>query len=184
MAPGAWFRAEVDWGRLRAVVSGYEDHTFRGDLAADRRTTVDMVWALMASPGAVGGHGFSDVAAGDPAVGWAATAGVVTGYSDGTFRPGAPVTRAQAVMMLWKVAGRPSPTGPLPFTDVRADDWHADGLSWAAAEGIVNGYPDGTFRGEDSVSRAQLTAQISALAHTRSAWAPGTAIPRTVDFTG
>ncbi len=86
-------------------------------------------------------------------------------------------------MMLWKVAGRPSATGSPTFADVRADEWFADALSWAAAEGIVTGYPDGTFRGGDSVSRAQLTVQVSTLAHEASAWAPGSVIPRTVVFT-
>ncbi len=182
VAPGAWYEAGVDWGRFRRVVTGYDDHTFRGDQPSDRRDTVDMLWALMASPTGAPAHGFSDLGA-DPAVSWAVGAGVATGFPDGRFRPADGVTRAQAVAMLWKVAGRPRAEGPLRYADVRAEAWFAEALSWADAHGIVTGFPDGTFRGGASVSRAQLAAQISALAHTEAAWGPGAVIPRTVVFT-
>ena len=181
VAAGAWYEADVEWGRLRRVVTGYDDHTFRGDLHADRRATVDTLWGLMAAPTGAAGHGFADLGV-DPAISWAAAANVVRGYPDGTFRPAEGVTRAQAVVMLWKVAGRPMAVGPPPFTDVGADAWFADALSWADAHGIVTGFPDGTFRGGAPVSRAQLTTQVSALAHTEAAWAPGATVPRTVVF--
>jgi hypothetical protein len=85
-------------------------------------------------------------------------------------------------MMLWNVAGRPEGVGLPVFTDVSPDAWYAPGLAWAAAHGIVEGYADGTFRATDPVTRAQLTAQLSTLAHTEAAWAPGVAIPDTVVF--
>ena len=181
VAPGAWYEADVDWGRFRSVVTGYDDHTFRGDERADRRATVDMVWALMGSPSGAPAHGFTDLGA-DLAVSWAAANDVVTGYPDDTFRAAEGVTRAQAVVMLWKVAGRPAAATPPPYTDVSPDAWFAEALSWADSHGVVTGFPDGTFRGGGSVSRAQLTAQLSALAHTEAAWAPGAVIPRTVVF--
>jgi len=181
VAPGVWYEADVDWGRFRQVVTGYDDHTFRGDEGADRRDTVDMLWALMGSPTGAPVHSFSDLGA-DPAVSWAVAGGVVTGFADGTFHPTDGVTRAQAVVMLWKVAGRPLAEGPPSYADVSADSWFAPALSWADEQGIVTGFPDGTFRGGASVSRAQLAAQVSALAHTEAAWAPGAVIPRTVVF--
>lgn len=181
VASGAWYEADVDWGRFRGVVTGYEDHTFRGDEQADRRDAVDVLWGLMGEPTGAPAHGFGDLGV-DPAVSWAAAGGVVTGFPDGTFRPADRVTRAQAVVMLWKVAGRPTAPTPPPYTDVSAEAWFAEALSWADAHGIVTGFPDGTFRGGASVSRAQLTAQVSGLAHTEAAWAPGAVIPRTVVF--
>ena len=98
---------------------------------------------------------------------------MVTGYPDSTFRAAEGVTRAQAVVMLWKVAGRPVAATPPPYSDVSPDAWFAESLSWADGHGIVTGFPDGTFRGGASVSRAQLTVQLSALAHTEAAWAVG-----------
>ncbi len=91
MAPEAWFAPDVDWGRFRAVVTGYDDHTFRGDEIADRRDAVDMLWGLMAAPVVVAGHPFTDVSVDDPAVSWAAATAVVSGYADGTFRAAEPV---------------------------------------------------------------------------------------------
>lgn len=181
VASGAWYEADVDWGRFRGVVAGYEDHTFRGDEPADRRDTVDMVWGLMGAPTGAPDHGFGDLGV-DAAVSWAAAGGFVTGFPDTTFRPGVGVTRAQAVVMLWKVAGRPLAEAPPPYTDVSVEAWFAEAVSWAETHGIVHGFPDGTFRGGASVSRAQLTAQVSGLAHTEAAWAPGAVIPRTVVF--
>ena len=182
VAPRAWYEAAVDWGRYRNVVTGYEDHTFRGAVASDRAMTVSMLWVLMEAPEGSPPHGFSDVTAGDPSVSWAAAAGVAGGFPGGTFRPAQPVNRAQAVMMLWTVAGRPEGTALPVFTDVSPDAWYAPGLAWAAAHGIVEGYAEGTFRATDPVTRAQLTVQLSALAHTEAAWAPGAAIPDTVVF--
>lgn len=179
VSPTAGYAAAVDWARYRRVIEGFDDHTFRGDLSADRATTVGLLWQLMDGPAAAP-HAFPDVAAGDPAVSWAAATGVAGGFPNGTFRPAAPVNRAQAVMMLWNVAGRPTVAGSPPFGDVAATAWYAPGLTWAAARGLVGGFGDGTFRATDAVSRTQLTSWASALAHAPGAWAPGVSLPTTV----
>jgi hypothetical protein len=175
----AWYRAAVDWGRYRKVVAGFPDHTFQPAADADRATTVNMLWQTVDTPAGTP-HTFTDVVAGDPAVSWASSTGVATGYGDGTFRPGAPVTRAEAVMMLWKTAGRPTGSTPATYSDVSASSWFAEGLAWATGHGLVAGYPDGTFRPNAPVSRAQLTTWVSGLGHAPGAWAPGVALPSTV----
>ena len=134
VAAGAWYAADVDWARYREVVEGFEDHTFRGDVAADRATTVGVLWQLMDAPTAAP-HAFSDVTPGDPAVSWASAQGIVNGFADGTFRPAEPVNRAQAVMMLWNVAGRPAGAGAPPYTDVGPNAWFAEGLSLGRGAG-------------------------------------------------
>jgi hypothetical protein len=179
--PTTWLASAADWARYRQLVTGFPDHTFRGDLVADREATVDLLWRTMDSPAAPA-HGFSDVAAGQPAVSWAAAAGVVSGFGDGTFRPGDPVSRAQAVMMLWKAAGQPAASGTPPFSDVPANAWYAAGVTWAAGNELLAGFVDGTFRPTEPVSRAQITAWTSALAHTQGAWNSATTVPSTVVF--
>ena len=181
VVPTAWYASAVDWARYRDLVDGFPDHTFRGDLVADRATTVDLLWRTMDAPTAPA-HGFSDVTAGQPAVSWASAAGIVNGFPDGTFRPGDPVNRAQAVMMLWKVAGQPAVSGPPPFSDVPANAWYAAGVTWASSHDLLDGFLDGTFRPGEPVNRSQLTAWSSALAHTQAAWAPGVTPPGTVVF--
>lgn len=175
----AWYREGVDWGRHRRVVTAYPDHTFRGDEDADRGTTVAMLWGLAGRPEGSPPHGFTDVAPTDPAVAWAAAKEVASGYPDSTFRPASAVTRAQAVVMQWRLAGRAEVTATHAYSDVAATAWFADALAWADRHGIVTGHPDGTFRPDDAVTRAQLVSQLHALASTPSAWVvapPGTVV--------
>ena len=74
----------------------------------------------------------------------AAELGLVTGYSDGTFRPDTPVTRAQFVLMLWRMCGKPAAAKAASFADASAD-WYQDALSWAVENGYVNGLSDTRF---------------------------------------
>jgi hypothetical protein len=89
---------------------------------------------------------------------WATRRNIVAGYPDGTFRADEPVTRGQVVSWMWVLAGRPEPDAPHDFTDRRASAWVADALAWAAEEGLVSGYPDGSFKPNQPVSRGQLAA--------------------------
>jgi hypothetical protein len=181
VAPTAWYAPAADWGRYRRLVTAFPDHTFRGDVVADRAAAVDLLWRTMDAPPAPA-HPYSDVEPGQPAVSWAAAAGIVNGFGDGTFRPGDDVNRAQAVMMLWKVAGQPAVAGSPPFSDVPDSAWYAAGVTWAASHGLLDGFGDGTFRPTDAVNRAQLTSWVSALAHTEAAWGVGVTHPTTVVF--
>jgi len=85
---------------------------------------------------------------------WAVTNSFVEGYSDGTFRPAAPVSRQAMVAFLHRLRG--SPPGPYPvtgFTDVPGDSPFRIAIEWAVSEGIVDGYADNTFRPVNTVSR-------------------------------
>jgi hypothetical protein len=136
----------------------------------------------MDTPAATANHTFTDVPTSETAVSWAAAAGIVTGYDDGTFRPTVAVNRGQAVMMLWKIAGEPQASEPSGFTDVPPTAWNADAVSWADEQGIVTGFDDGTFRPNQPVNRGQFTVQLSTLAHTEAAWGAGATKPTTVVF--
>jgi hypothetical protein len=104
---------------------------------------------------------FSDVAETNPihdAVEALAAEGVVSGYEDGTFRPIASVTRAQATKMLvsWRglSAGEPGSS----FVDV--DGIYAAYVETAVREGWVTGYPDGSFRPQASLTRQQTAIVV------------------------
>ena len=83
--------------------------------------------------------------------------GLVTGYSDGTFRPDTPVTRAQFVLMLWRMCGKPAAAKAASFADASAD-WYQDALSWAVENGYVNGLSDTRFGPDAPITRQQATA--------------------------
>lgn len=87
----------------------------------------------------------------------AAELGLVTGYSDGTFRSDTPVTRAQFVLMLWRMCGKPAAAKAASFADASAD-WYQDALSWAVEEGYVNGLSDTRFGPDAPITRQQAMA--------------------------
>ena len=87
----------------------------------------------------------------------AAELGLVTGYSDGTFRPDAAVTRAQFVLMLWRMCGKPAAAKAASFADASAD-WYQDALSWAVENGYVNGLSDTRFGPDAPITRQQAMA--------------------------
>lgn len=85
----------------------------------------------------------------------------IKGYPDGNFMPGGEITRAEAATLLVKAAGL-SPGSPpnVRFSDVRPDHWAYGIIESAAAAGIIAGDPDGLFRPEDPVSRAEVAVLL------------------------
>jgi len=88
---------------------------------------------------------------------------LVSGYPDGTFRPNAPVTRAEFVVMLMKALGKSGDQAAAPsFAD--ASDigaWARSAIGQAAKEKVVGGYPDGTLRPDGRITRAELAAMAA-----------------------
>lgn len=88
----------------------------------------------------------------------AAELGLVAGFSDGTFRPDEPVTRAQFVLMLWRMAGKPEAKEKAVFTDTAGGDWYEKALDWAYENGFVKGLSETTFGPNANITRQQATA--------------------------
>ena len=102
---------------------------------------------------------FSDVAADTyyyDAVLWAAGNGVTAGTDDTHFSPNRPCTRAQVVTFLWRAALCPKAEGKTPFTDVAADTYYSDAVTWAYEQGITGGTSATTFSPNTAVTRAQV----------------------------
>ena len=87
----------------------------------------------------------------------AAEMGLVTGYSNGTFRPDTAVTRAQFVLMLWRMCGKPAAAKAASFADASAD-WYQDALSWAVEKGYVKGLSGTRFGPDAPITRQQAMA--------------------------
>jgi len=85
---------------------------------------------------------------------------LVGGYDDGTFKPNASITRAEATAMLMRWLRLPAGQES-NFTDVDSTYWAYNAINTAATMGIVGGYDDNTFRPRASISRAELTALLS-----------------------
>lgn len=96
---------------------------------------------------------------------WLATNRYATGYTDGTFRPGEHVTRGALAAFLHRMAGSPDvPSGAPTFSDVPAGHLFHDAIRWLAAEGIVAGYEDGSFRPGSVVNREAAAAFLHRMA--------------------
>lgn len=91
-----------------------------------------------------------------------ANMGAISGYEDGTFRPNEPITRAELAAM----AGRfyeafDAEYEEGTFLDVEGDEWFADAIAAAAELGILGGYPDGTVRPNNNITRAETCAIVN-----------------------
>ncbi len=86
--------------------------------------------------------------------------GLMQGVSEQAFAPQNPMTRAMVATVLYRVAGEPEAQGEAPFSDVGKETWYTDAVTWAASEGIVTGYPDGSFHPEKQITREQFAAIV------------------------
>ncbi len=124
--------------------------------------TVMMVAAM--APAAFAGT-FSDVPADNQyagAIDRLAGFGVVQGFPDGTFQPSGTFTRAQAAAIAVRLRGISSGAGQgeTQFSDVPADHWASGWINLAVGLGIIQGYPDGTFKPENPVTHAEWLAMV------------------------
>lgn len=102
---------------------------------------------------------YNDIAEGDEAYEAALYLkenGIMVGIGDKQFAPNLELSRAMAVTMLYRLAGEPEVDSQNPFTDVAEGAWYTDAVLWAAEKKIVDGYGDGRFGTNDSVTREQM----------------------------
>ena len=146
----AWSLAEN--GTISAVGGAWD---------ADRQTyTFDVVSGVTA----IARFPFTDVPAGSWYYGAAAYAynnGLFAGTTATTFAPDMTMTRAMLVAVLHRLAGSPSVSGKMPFTDVEADTWYTEAVLWAYQNGIVAGTSDTTFAPQSNITREQIVAIFS-----------------------
>lgn len=89
-------------------------------------------------------------------IGYVQQFGIISGYADGSFRPNAPVTRAEFAVIASRFEKLTE--GGKHFTDVPSAHWAAKYIDFAATRGWVTGYADGTFKPENPISRAEVAA--------------------------
>jgi len=91
--------------------------------------------------------------------------GLIDGFGDGTFRPEESITRAQIAKMIVYAMGLKDAADmlsgvPVGFSDVAVNHWASGYISIASSQGIVLGYPDGTFKPEQNVTYAEILTMI------------------------
>ena len=153
-----------------AYLQGYEDGTVRPNGEITRAEASVILYRLLTEESRTAFYtdecSFSDVESGtwySEAVATLANAKVIEGYPDGTFQPSASIKRAELATLLTRMSvlvNLEKEITPVVFSDV-ADHWAVAFIRIAASNGWINGYPDGTFRPENPVTRAEAVAMLN-----------------------
>lgn len=142
-------------------MAGFPQGTFQPDAKLTRAQAAQVVYRLLAQPDSgTGGCSYTDV----PSNQWYAQpvrALCALGlFDDGSlFRPNDVITRAEFVDLLVRL--KPETTGTTTFPDVSAGYWAAEQIAIAAGQGWIAGYPDGTFRPDNGLTRAEACTVIN-----------------------
>ena len=87
---------------------------------------------------------------------FAYASGLFSGKTETTFAPNDPMTRGMLVTVLWRLDGQPEAKGANPFSDVKAKQYYAEPIKWAAENNIVGGVGGDRFDPEGNVTREQI----------------------------
>ena len=145
-----------------AFLKGYPDGSFGPDKNMSRAEVTTMFARLLTEQMEADKtypNSFSDVTSAHWAanyIGYMEQFGIVRGYRDGTFRPDAPITRAEFAAICCRFERLTD--GTAAFTDVPASHWAARSIAYAATRGWVTGYADGTFKPGNNITRAEVAA--------------------------
>ena len=142
-----------------AYLDGYPDNTFQPEEDMTRAEAAQMFYNLLRDQDVDTTVSFTDVAADAwyaEAVNTLATLEIVDGVGDNRFAPERTITRAEFTTMAMRFC-QEIPTGENIFSDVDQDDWFYDYVVGSIQYGWINGYPDGTFRPNDTITRAEVT---------------------------
>lgn len=155
----------ITWVKNRGYLTGWPDGTFRPTQPIDRDAMAAVAYRLAGSPAYTppARSPYVDVPITHPfykEITWARSRGILTGWSDGTFRPNSNITRDATAALFYRMAGQPRVTGTSSFRDVAAGQQHAQAIRWMASSGISKGWSDGTFRPLQPTNRDAMAAFI------------------------
>lgn len=169
---GDWYYPYVNDLTSTGIVSGYEDGCFGLNNEVTRAEFTKMVLGAAEWNGLYGEVAMSDrdIYFKDvPADTWywhyvsqAAANGFVKGYSDETFRPQSPISRSEAVQILYNVSpAMQAQTGTEPFNDVSESDWYYKAVAAAYNAGVVSGTSPETFTPNRNLTRAEAAKIVA-----------------------
>jgi len=160
---GHWAEKFITELVASGAVGGYPDGTFKPDQTISRAEFATMLVKAFQLP-AKNGKVFDDTANhwGREFIATAAAHGIVSGYSGTAFGPDDSITREQMAVMIAKAANlQASSSQPMSFKDQeQISSWAAEAVSASVSKGIINGYPDNTFRPRGSATRAEAVTVI------------------------
>ena len=152
-----------------SYVVGYEDGTVMPQKQITRAEVATIFYRLLKDDVRedydTTRNNFSDVTSDswyNQTVSTLASMGIVKGYEDGTFRPNAPITRAEFAAIATRFFEETGATyEPGTFTDVTGSEWFAGAIMDAVNLGLIGGYEDGTVRPNNNITRAEACAIVN-----------------------
>ncbi|WP_158602172.1 S-layer homology domain-containing protein [Cohnella endophytica] len=157
-------------GKHSAYMKGYADGSFKPEQAVSRSEIAAILYRLLQDRYADGKViAFSDVASNfwaSAEIRFAASNGLMIGYTDGSFKPNGDITRAEMAAMLARLAKLTGKTeaSVVRFADVDGT-WAAGAIAQAAQAGFMKGYPDGSFKPNQTVTRAEAVTIFNRVAN-------------------
>jgi uncharacterized repeat protein (TIGR02543 family) len=149
-----------------AYISGYPDNSVKPNNAITRAEVAMIFFRLLSDPdkNILRISTFSDVADGvwyTQAINYLTGIEILTGYPDGTFKPNRPITRAEFAAVASRF-DKLSTTNQNAFPDSEGH-WAKDYINSAYAKGWVGGYPDGTFKPQQNITRAEVVKIVNTM---------------------
>ena len=164
LIPGFWLNTNDHYSYL----IGYSDGTVRPNGKITRAEVATIFFRLLDDDTRAkywsSKNDFSDVSADkwyNNAVSTLSNMGVIGGYADGTFRPDAPISRAEFAKIAVSFTQNNGSAVYNYFTDVKTTDWFAPYVTAAKDAGLIEGYSDGSFKPESKITRAEACAIVN-----------------------
>ena len=149
-----------------AYIVGYPDKTVRPQNGITRAEVATIFFRLLTdetrNANSTKSNSYSDVAAGawyNHAVSTLSAMGIVKGDSNGKFNPNAPITRAEFAAIAARFDDKANST-TADFSDI-VSHWAKNEISAASNNGWINGYPDGTFKPDNHITRAEAMTLVN-----------------------
>ena len=165
VAEGDWFHDAVRYVYDHGLMDGVGDGQFAPNATTNRAMVVTILYRLAGEPAVSGDAAFTDVADGlwyTDAVLWAAQKGIVNGISETEFAPSGDLTREQLATILYRyaesagydVSASADLSGFPDAGDIQS--YATQALSWAVAEGLLQGFEDDSLQPGGTATRAQI----------------------------
>lgn len=157
-----WYTSAINTLVSRNIIFGYEDNTFRPHHPITRAETVTMLQRALQLPSSQYDASYKDV---KPTHFAASSISAlkerqyVSSYPDGSFRPEAPITRGEVATILSRIEPM-NENNKATFPDIPTNHFAKEAIESIAGAGVIQGYPDGTFRPNQTITRAEFSVLI------------------------